>query len=67
MLTKFTLQEDIHTIMSPVARTMKKMCYTPVVEHFPTICKVLGSTTAKQKEKKRSGREGMGRREDSTI
>lgn len=67
MLTKFTLQEDIHTIMSPMARTMKKMCYTPVVEHLPTICKVLGSTTAKQKEKERSGREGMGRREESTI
>lgn len=54
MLTKLTLQEDIHTIMSPMARTVKKMCYTPVVEHLPTICKVLGSTPAKQKGKERN-------------
>lgn len=67
MLTKFTLQEDIHTIMSPKARTMKKMCYTPEAEHLPSICKVLGSTPAKQTEKERSGRKGMGRREESTI
>lgn len=59
MLTKFTLQEDIHTIMSPMARTMKKMSYTPVVEHLPTICKVLGSTPAKQKKRKKwKGRDG---------
>lgn len=54
MLTKLTLQEDIHTTMSPMARTMKKICYTPVVEHLSTICKVLGSIPVKQKEKERN-------------
>lgn len=46
--------------MAPMAMTMNKMCYSPVVEHLPTICEVLGSIPAKQREKKEKKKKDRG-------
>jgi hypothetical protein len=41
-----------------MARAMKKMYYSPVVEHCPTLSDILGSISARQKEMKGKKIEG---------
>lgn len=57
------MQEDKQYITSPIARAMKKMCFGPVIEHWPSVRDVLGSISARQKEvKEKMEREGKKRR-----